>query len=227
MLLPYIHIRRNLVAICTSVYSQKWPTNFPSWWHTIHVAYHMACRGIEHLQARNKTDLTCSYLQCKRRTRTVYLVAICTSVYSQKWPTNFPSWWHITHVVYHIACRGIEHLQAKNETDLTCSYLQCKRRTRTVYRQCNVYYKMQAFLLVNLVMIFLLCTRNLYLIHNSYSPFHRKMCIDLFGRFRLWPMCPVLPLNLTHIWVFLSKLIREPALHTLLSSRCQISIHIP
>jgi hypothetical protein len=54
----------------------------------------------------------------------------------------------------------------------------------------------------------LLCTKkNLYPIHGSHSPFHRKMCIPLLVWCHfppIWP--PALPLNLTYIWIVPSKL---------------------
>jgi hypothetical protein len=53
----------------------------------------------------------------------------------------------------------------------------------------------------------LLCTKILYPIHSSHSPFNRKMYVILLVRChcpRIWP--PALPLNLTHIWIVPSKL---------------------
>jgi hypothetical protein len=45
----------------------------------------------------------------------------------------------------------------------------------------------------------LLCTKNLYLIHDSDSPSRRKMFIGLLVQYHLCPIWPpVLPLNLTY-----------------------------
>jgi hypothetical protein len=62
------------------------------------------------------------------------------------------------------------------------------------------------------------CTKKKYLIHDSHSPFFRKMCILPQVRCHLpliWP--PALPLNLTYIWLVPSK----PALYRLLT------FHVP
>jgi hypothetical protein len=64
--------------------------------------------------------------------------------------------------------------------------------------------------------------RNLYLIHNSHSPLHRKMCILPQVRCHcppIWP--PVITLNLTYIWLVPSTVIREPTLYKLLT------FHVP
>jgi hypothetical protein len=64
----------------------------------------------------------------------------------------------------------------------------------------------------------ILCTKSLYIIHDSHSPFRRKMCTLPQVRCHrppIWP--PTLPLNLTYIWLvplkqmfkLLSKRIRE------------------
>jgi hypothetical protein len=53
----------------------------------------------------------------------------------------------------------------------------------------------------------LLCTKNLYPVHGSHSPFDRKMCILLLMRCHcppIWPHAPTL--NLTYIWIVPSKL---------------------
>jgi hypothetical protein len=61
----------------------------------------------------------------------------------------------------------------------------------------------------------LFCTKNLYLIHVSHSPFHRKMYIHLLVQCHLCPIWPpVLPLNLTYILIFsFATVMSEPALH--------------
>jgi hypothetical protein len=64
----------------------------------------------------------------------------------------------------------------------------------------------------------LICTRNLYLIHETCSPFLRKMCILLqvhCQRPPIWPLAFLL--NLTYISTVPSKLIKEPALYKLLT----------
>jgi hypothetical protein len=67
----------------------------------------------------------------------------------------------------------------------------------------------------------LLCTKNLYVIHDSHSPFHRKMYIRLMG---LWHPCPIrppiVPLNV-YFDIFFVAAVREPALYRLLA------LHIP
>jgi uncharacterized protein (UPF0248 family) len=45
-----------------------------------------------------------------------------------------------------------------------------------------------------------LCTKNLYLIHDSYFPYHRKMCIHLLVLCYLRYIRPLVhPLNVTYI----------------------------
>jgi hypothetical protein len=48
--------------------------------------------------------------------------------------------------------------------------------------------------------------KNLYLIHDSQSPFHRKVYIHLLLQCHLFPIWPVLPRNPTYILIFLPPL---------------------
>jgi hypothetical protein len=76
----------------------------------------------------------------------------------------------------------------------------------------------------------LLCTRNLYLIHDSYSPFRRKMCILQQVRCHhplIWLLS--LPLNVTYISTVPLKLsLGSPpytnSLHSIIQISCPYSI---
>jgi hypothetical protein len=67
----------------------------------------------------------------------------------------------------------------------------------------------------------LLCTeKNLYLVHDSHSPFHRRMCILPQVRCHCPPIWP-LPLNLTYLASSLETVFSEPSLYKLLT------FHVP
>jgi hypothetical protein len=63
----------------------------------------------------------------------------------------------------------------------------------------------------------LLCTKNLYLFHDSHSLFHRKMCILPQVRCHRPPIWPALPLELTYVASSPETVIREPTLYKLLT----------
>jgi hypothetical protein len=74
----------------------------------------------------------------------------------------------------------------------------------------------------------LLCTKILYPIHSSHSPFNRKMYIILL----VWCHCPciwtpALPLNLTYIWTVPSKLSLGSPPYTFYVPHSKSHVHIP
>jgi hypothetical protein len=72
----------------------------------------------------------------------------------------------------------------------------------------------------------LLCTKNLYPIHGSHSPFHRKMCILLLVRCHCPPIWPTLPLNVTYIWIISSKLsLGSPPYTNSFCSMCESQVY--
>jgi hypothetical protein len=102
-------------------------------------------------------------------------------------------------------------------------------------RYCNEPYRTVLYSLPRLISwdwtywicMILWCTKqNLYLVHDSHSPYHRKKCIRLRVRCHPCPIWPVLPISNLHFDISFASVMSKPALYRLLTFDVRIVMSI-